>query len=374
MPVVRFKDVWKLYGDVPVVSNLNLEINDNEFLVFVGPSGCGKTTSLRMLAGLEAVTHGAVLFGDNDVTKLPSGKRDISMVFQSYALYPNMTVAKNLSFGPTVRREDKAGLPKRIEEVSKILGIDKLLDRKPSDLSGGQRQRVALGRALIRQPQLFLLDEPLSNLDAALRVQMREEIIRLHTLIEATTVYVTHDQVEAMTMGDRIAVMDQGRLLQVGTPGELFDNPKNLFVATFVGTPRMNTFPGIITREAPGGLELSALGATVPLLPWQVQQLQSLPTGAEVTVGLRSTDIRLKEEATQEATASVEGTVTFIEDLGSESFANMDVRGTSLKVRLPRTCVVRRGAPLELAFGPGDYYLFDPVSEVTLTDRPLSRS
>jgi multiple sugar transport system ATP-binding protein len=364
-------DVWKLFGDIPVVSGIDLEINDGEFLVFVGPSGCGKTTSLRLLAGLESVTYGSVFIGDQDVTTLPSGKRDIGMVFQSYALYPNMSVAKNLSFGPTVRHEDKVGIPKRIEEVSSVLGIGGLLDRKPSDLSGGQRQRVALGRALIRKPQLFLLDEPLSNLDAALRVQMREEMIRLHNLLSITTVYVTHDQVEAMTMGDRIAVMNHGRLVQVGSPSELFENPCDLFVATFVGTPRMNVFQGTITRAPSGEIAINMLGITVSLLPWQADQLSTLDARAEVILGLRSTDLRWEQEATPESTASLTGSIQLLEDLGSERFANVDIQGTILKVRLPRTCAARRDELLDLRFGPHDLYFFDPATGSSLVERPV---
>ena len=372
MASVRFEEVWKLYGDNPVVSGIDLEIKDGEFLVFVGPSGCGKTTTLRMLAGLERVTYGSVFIGDADVTTLSPGKRDIGMVFQSYALYPNMTVAKNMSFGPKVRREDKADIPKRIKEVSELLGIHELLNRKPGELSGGQRQRVALGRALIRQPQLFLFDEPLSNLDAALRVQMREEIIQLHERLSVTAVYVTHDQVEAMTMGDRIAVMDHGRLLQVGTPGELFENPCNLFVATFVGTPRMNTCDGAIISGPSGELAVNILGVTVPLLPLHAQQLSSMGSGAKVTVGLRSTDIRWEKEATPHSSVSLEGTVTLVEDLGSESFANVDIQDTSVKVRLPRTCTVTRDDRLKLVFGPEDLYFFDAVTGRSLIERPLS--
>jgi multiple sugar transport system ATP-binding protein len=283
-----------------------------------------------------------------------------------------MTVAKNLSFGPTVRRESKADIPKRIQEVAALLGIEELLSRKPSDLSGGQRQRVALGRALIRQPQLFLLDEPLSNLDAALRVQMREEITRLHDRLSVTTVYVTHDQVEAMTMGDRIAVMDHGRLLQVGTPGDLFENPRNLFVATFVGTPRMNTCDGVLTSGPIGEHAVNTLGVTVSLLPWQAQQLSSLGSGAKLIVGLRSTDIRWEGEATPQSTVSLEGAATLVEHLGSESFANVDIAGVSLKVRLPRTCAVKRGDRLRLVFGPQDFYFFDLVSGQSLLERPVA--
>ncbi len=230
---VRFEEVWKLFGeDNAAVANLNLHIHEGEFLVLVGPSGCGKTTSLRMLAGLERPTFGRIWFGDRDVTTLSPGERDVAMVFQSYALYPNMTVYRNLAFGPTVRGESKKDLRKRVDEVAEVLGIGALLSRRPNELSGGQRQRVALGRALLRDSQLFLLDEPLSNLDAALRVQMRAELIRLHKRLTMTTsVYVTHDQIEALTMGDRVAVLKDGDVMQCATPSGLYENPANSFVA-----------------------------------------------------------------------------------------------------------------------------------------------
>jgi len=244
VPGVKFEGIWKMYGDAPAVQDLNLEIRDGEFLVFVGPSGCGKTTSLRMLGGLEVPSFGRIWLGDRDVTLVPPGQRDIAMVFQSYALYPHMSIEKNLAFGPSVRHEPKQQTEKRIQEVAEVLGIDHLLKRRPSALSGGQRQRVALGRAMIRQPQLFLLDEPLSNLDAALRVQMRIELLRLHKLLPVTTAYVTHDQVEAMTMGDRVAVFNQGQLLQIGPPDELYNCPTNLFVAGFIGSPKINLVDG----------------------------------------------------------------------------------------------------------------------------------
>ena len=376
MASVRFKEVWKVYGNTPVVAGVDLEVKDGEFLVFVGPSGCGKTTSLRMLAGLERLSYGAIFMGDRDVTALSPGRRDVGMVFQSYALYPSMTVAKNLAFGPSVRREQKAEIPRRVKEVASILGIEGLLDRKPADLSGGQRQRVALGRALIRHPQLFLLDEPLSNLDAALRVQMREEIVRIHDLLSVTTVYVTHDQVEAMTMGDRIAVMDRGRLLQVGTPAQLFENPCNLFVATFVGTPRMNVWDGSVGGADTGsGLSIETLGTTVDLLDWQASGLRAHDTPeGRLMLGLRATDVRWAAEATPSSTVRINGHVDLIENLGSESFVRVDVAGTRLNVRLPRTCPVRPKERLDLTFDPRDLYFFDPVSKASVVERPSASS
>jgi multiple sugar transport system ATP-binding protein len=241
MATVTFDHVYKRYSaDVVAVNDLNIEIADGEFLVLVGPSGCGKTTALRCVAGLETISEGKLRIGDRVVNDVAPKDRDIAMVFQSYALYPHMSVYDNLAFGLKLRKTAKADIDRRVKEAAGILGLERFLDRKPKALSGGQRQRVALGRAIVREPAVFLMDEPLSNLDAKLRVQTRAEIARLHQRLGTTTVYVTHDQVEAMTMGDRIAVMKDGVLQQVGTPQELYDNPVNVFVAGFIGSPAMN--------------------------------------------------------------------------------------------------------------------------------------
>ncbi len=249
MAAVTLEKVWRTFGPHVAVQDLSLSINDGEFLVLLGPSGCGKTTSLRMLAGLERPTSGIIKLDERIVNDVPPGDRDIGMVFQSYALYPHMTVYGNLIFGPRVRREDKNATQRALLDVAQVLGLEKLLDRRPSQLSGGQRQRVALGRALLRQPKLFLMDEPLSNLDAALRGQVRAELVRLHRTFGITTVYVTHDQVEAMTMADKIAVMFNGRLQQAGSPQDIFNNPSNLKVATFIGSPPMNILQGVLRGE-----------------------------------------------------------------------------------------------------------------------------
>ncbi len=240
MATVTFENVNKMYGDFQAVKDLNLEIGDGEFMVLVGPSGCGKTTSLRMIAGLEEITSGTLRIGDRVVNDVPPKDRDIAMVFQSYALYPHMSVRENLAFGLKLRKVPKAEIERRVNEAAETIQLQKLLDRKPKELSGGQRQRVALGRAIVREPAVFLMDEPLSNLDAKLRVQTRAEIARLHQRLKTTVVYVTHDQVEAMTMGSRIAVMNEGLLQQVGTPQALYDTPINRFVAGFIGSPSMN--------------------------------------------------------------------------------------------------------------------------------------
>ncbi|MDX6525475.1 MAG: multiple sugar transport system ATP-binding protein, partial [Gaiellales bacterium] len=249
MAQISFDRVYKLFGDVVAVDDLSLDIRDGEFLVLVGPSGCGKTTSLRMLAGFERATYGTVSIGGVVQNTVAPQNRDLAMVFQSYALYPHMTVYKNLAFGMKVRREPRAEVRPRVEEVARLLDIETLLDRRPSELSGGQRQRVALGRALLRSPRAFLMDEPLSNLDAALRVQMRVELKHLHDRLGVTTVYVTHDQVEAMTMGDRIAIMNAGRLQQADTPEAIYVRPANLFVAGFIGSPKMNLVSGRVSSQ-----------------------------------------------------------------------------------------------------------------------------
>ena len=370
MVAVRFEHVWKLFGDNPVVVDLDMDVHDGEFLVLVGASGCGKTTSLRMLAGLERPSYGSIWMDDQNVTFLAPGKRDIAMVFQNYALYPTMSIEKNLAFGPIVRREDKRHLRERVKETATVLGLEDLLHRSPRELSGGQRQRVALGRALIRQPRLFLLDEPLSNLDAALRVQMREELIRLHQQLAVTTVYVTHDQVEAMTMGDRITLMDQGRLVQIGTPAELYDNPSNLNAATFIGTPKMNVFGGEL-MSADGLLSLRMLGTTTSLTSYQIDQLRR-SASSTVTVGLRPVDLYWTPEAPQGCIGRLRCTAEIIEHLGSESFAIVTCAGASLKARLSRTARIAQGDDLEFCFNPGDLYFFDSQSHQSLLDRTLS--
>jgi multiple sugar transport system ATP-binding protein len=361
---VRFEEVWKLFGDeAPAVANLNLHIRHGEFLVLVGPSGCGKTTSLRMLAGLERPTYGRIWFGDRDVTILPPGQRDVAMVFQSYALYPNMTVYKNLAFGPTVRGEPKRDLRGRITEVAETLGIESLLKRRPTELSGGQRQRVALGRALLRESQLFLLDEPLSNLDAALRVQMRAELIRLHKRLSRTTsVYVTHDQIEAMTMGDRVAVLKDGDVMQADTPSGLYENPANTFVATFIGSPRMNLLDATIGAES-----LTLLGETVTLHPLQAGALRG---AGSVRVGLRPQDLRPPADVAGVAhTGRLHGVIDVVEHSGSEIFTTVRVNDVLVTGRFPRTSVPRSGERVELAFNPAHLYFFDAEDGARLIDR-----
>ncbi|HEX8918797.1 MAG TPA: ABC transporter ATP-binding protein [Chloroflexota bacterium] len=367
MAGVRFEGVWKVFGSTPVVSNLSLDVEEGEFLVFVGPSGCGKTTSLRMLAGLDRPTYGRIWLGDRVVNNDPPGERDISMVFQSYALYPHMTVRRNLAFGPGVRREPRAQTRQRIEEVAETLGITSLLDRRPSELSGGQRQRVALGRALIRRPQLFLMDEPLSNLDAALRVQMRAELIRLHQLFEITTVYVTHDQVEAMTMGERIAVMNDGVLQQVDSPEALYENPAHLFVATFIGSPKMNTFSGTCTSHD-ASPTVRCLGTTFPLAP-ETPLRGDAPTDGPVIVGVRPVDVRWAREAPADCSVVIPARIDIVEPMGSETYVTVKAGDTTLMARFPGRSGVRSGETVEVAIDPKNVYLFDPKSNAALLDR-----
>src|SRR6187399_810624 len=279
MATVTFDHVNKVYGDFHAVHDLNLEIGDGEFMVLVGPSGCGKTTSLRMIAGLEEITDGELRIGDRVVNDVPPKDRDIAMVFQSYALYPHMTVRDNLAFGLKLRKVKKDEIDRRVNEAAETIQLQKLLDRKPKELSGGQRQRVALGRAIVREPAVFLMDEPLSNLDARLRVEMRAELARLHAELGVTTVYVTHDQVEAMTLGQRVAVMRDGRIQQVDAPQSLYRRPVNLFVAAFIGSPSMNLVEATVTG---GAVEFG--GLRIPL-----HANRHAPTG-EVIVGIRPED------------------------------------------------------------------------------------
>ncbi len=307
MATVTFAGATRTYAglDHPALDDLDLHIDDGEFLVLVGPSGCGKSTTLRMLAGLEPVDSGSIHIGDRDVTKVPAKDRDIAMVFQSYALYPHMTVAENIGFHLKVKRVPRGERAARVREAAKILDLEEFLDRKPAKLSGGQRQRVAMGRAIVREPQVFLMDEPLSNLDAKLRVQTRTQIAALQRRLGVTTVYVTHDQVEAMTMGDRVAVLDHGVLQQCATPKELFTSPVNLFVGGFIGSPAMNL---LAAKVGDDGATHGTL--TVALSPTQRAAL----TSDDVTIGVRPEDWRLA------ADGGLDVTVEVVEELGSESF------------------------------------------------------
>jgi multiple sugar transport system ATP-binding protein len=320
----------KVYGnDVTAVRDLNLAVAEGEFMVLVGPSGCGKTTALRMIAGLEEITSGEIRIGGKVVNDLAPRDRDIAMVFQNYALYPHKSVYENLAFGLRMRKVPKAEQKQRVEEIARILGLGDMLQRRPAQLSGGQRQRVAMGRAIVREPKAFLMDEPLSNLDAKLRVQMRAEIARIQQALKVTTVYVTHDQVEAMTMGHRVAVMRDGELQQVDTPQRLYDAPANLFVASFVGSPPMNLFEAVVERD--NGRLVCKVGDTELELPADVDaERPSLAkyAGRRVAVGIRPEDVR---EASGWDGARLRGRILLVESLGSEQLVHIEIAATPLE-------------------------------------------
>jgi multiple sugar transport system ATP-binding protein len=363
---VRFEGVHKLFGDFAAVEDLDLDIRDGEFLVLVGPSGCGKTTTLRMLAGLERPTYGTISIRGRVINRVRPQDRNIALVFQSYALYPHMTVRENLAFGMKARRERRASIRARIHEVAEILELSDFLDRRPASLSGGQRQRVALGRAMIRQPEVFLMDEPLSNLDAALRVQMRAELARLHERLGVTTVYVTHDQVEAMTMGDRIAIMHRGQLQQIDAPEPLYARPANLFVAGFIGSPKMNLVHAGFVSEA-GEVSAECLETRIPLDD-EARTIVSRPGPATVAavVGLRPEDLRWAREAPPECRVRLRGEVELVEPLGSETLVTVLLGGQRLVARFPPRSGLRPGEQVELALDPAHMHLFDAKSGESL--------
>jgi multiple sugar transport system ATP-binding protein len=358
MAPVTFQHLTKSYADdVVAVNDLDLEIADGEFMVFVGPSGCGKTTALRCVAGLEEITSGWLRIGERVVNRVPSKDRDIAMVFQSYALYPHMTVYENLAFGLRLLKTPKAEIKRRVAEAGRILGLGPLLDRKPKQLSGGQRQRVALGRAIVREPSVFLMDEPLSNLDAKLRVQTRAEILRLQRRLETTTIYVTHDQIEAMTMGDRIAVMSAGVLQQVGTPKELYEHPVNLFVAAFIGSPAMNFLRG---RLSDGVIRLDE-GVELPV------GVGASPAGRDggVVVGFRPEHLELGNGGSPGA-ARIPALVDVVEYLGDEELVHAKVGETEIVALLPADARLQAGQEVELNIPSHRLHLFDPESEQRL--------
>jgi multiple sugar transport system ATP-binding protein len=334
--------------------NLSFDINDGEFMVLVGPSGSGKSTVLRMIAGLEGVTAGAIRIGDRDVTALPPQERDLAMVFQSYALYPHMTVRENLGFGLRIRRQPQSAIDERVRAVSESLGLALLLDRKPAQLSGGQRQRVALGRAIVREPQAFLLDEPLSNLDAQLRAETRVELSRLHQRLGVTMVYVTHDQVEALTLGDRIAVLKDGVLQQVAAPMELYRRPANRFVAGFIGSPGMNFIEGTL-QGGEGAPRFVAGDFTVPV-PGETRD------SGRVTLGVRPQQLLLED-----GPGALRAEVIVVEPMGSEQVVHLAADGGRLVAVVPPEMPVQSGERVSLRVAPGAAHLFDGESGVRLT-------
>ncbi len=365
MARVNFDHVYKIFGeDVYAVNDLSLDIQDGEFLVLVGPSGCGKSTALRCLAGLEDISRGHIYIGERDVTYLDPKDRDIAMVFQSYALYPHMSVRDNMGFSLNLAGKSKADIKAQVDRAAQILGLEDLLDRKPRELSGGQRQRVALGRAIVREPQAFLMDEPLSNLDAKLRVQTRAEITALQRRLGVTTIYVTHDQVEAMTMGDRIAVMSAGLLQQLDTPQNLYDKPKNQFVATFIGSPAMNIFPATIIQNN-GSVSIQGDNDFSLVVPDHAKDALLSHKGQQVNVGIRPEDIEVVEFAERaEADNTLRLPVRVLEPLGSEIMLHLEGPGDDLIVaRVDPRVRLKSGDVAHLAFNTDKLHAFDPATE-----------
>ena len=361
MATVTFDHMTKRFaGETVAVQDFNLEVNDGEFLVLVGPSGCGKTTALRCIAGLETISDGRLLIGERIVNDVAPKDRDIAMVFQSYALYPHMSVYDNLAFGLKLRKVPKAEIDRRVREAAAILDMERLLDRKPKALSGGQRQRVALGRAIVREPQVFLMDEPLSNLDAKLRVQTRAEILRLHQRLKTTVVYVTHDQVEAMTMGDRIAVMRDGVLQQVGTPKELYDHPANLFVAGFIGSPAMN-----FMKARTDGSDLNVAEVRLELAGKAAEIVSNRQTGSEMTVGFRPEHLELGSGVTGPA-VRIPANVDVVEFLGDEELIHAQAAGGELLALVSSDHRLKPGDRVEFQLGLDKLHLFDPATELAL--------
>ncbi len=397
MAEVTFAHITKRYSEQTksVIADLNLQVRDHEFLVLVGPSGCGKSTALRMIAGLEAITEGDLYIGDRRVNDVAPKDRDIAMVFQNYALYPHMSVYDNMAFSLKLRHQSRAEIDQRVQQAAQILGISEYLHRKPRQLSGGQRQRVALGRALVRDPQVYLLDEPLSNLDAKLRVQTRTEISRLHQTTGTTFIYVTHDQVEAMTMGDRIAVLNAGVIQQLGTPQDLYDRPANLFVAGFIGSPAMDFFQARLIRLSDGGVAVvigdggntgsGADAATLAVTGTMAREVagQATVEGRAVIVGIRPEHLHLAGAASSTGGASstgegqantLAGTVEVVEHLGNEQLVYLTIPGAMVPeaaaeaethgsvARLPSTAPVQIGQTLRLAVDTDRLHIFDPAT------------
>jgi multiple sugar transport system ATP-binding protein len=359
MAEVRLERVVKKYDEVVAVEDFNLTIADKEFVVLVGPSGCGKTTTLRMIAGLETITSGNIFIGNRLINHLPAKNRNIAMVFQNYALYPHMTVFENMAFSLEMRRRSKDEIKARVQEAAEILGIQHLLARKPKQLSGGQRQRVAVGRAIVRKPEVFLFDEPLSNLDAKLRVQTRLELKKLHERLATTAVYVTHDQIEAMTMGDRIVVMKDGFIQQVGSPLELYDQPVNKFVGGFIGSPAMNFFDA----------DLNGTSETVSLhagevridLPVEKSKLLAGCRGKQVVVGIRPEDLKPASDHIEGQT--IRGIVEVVEPIGNETYVDLNAGNFSLIAAVGRKSLIKPHSSLVLKPVIGNLHLFDTESE-----------
>lgn len=364
MASISLKGIYKIYpGDVTAVKDFNLEIEDKEFIVLVGPSGCGKSTTLRMVAGLEEISKGELYIGDRLVNDVPPKDRDIAMVFQNYALYPHMTVYKNMAFGLELRKTPKDEIERRVREAARVLDIEHLLDRKPKALSGGQRQRVALGRAMVRNPAVFLLDEPLSNLDAKLRASMRTELIKLHKRLGTTFVYVTHDQTEAMTMGDRIVVMKDGLIQQVDTPQNLYEKPCNLFVAGFMGSPQMNFIDGKLLKE--GDAYCVEVGEDKLFIdPAKANEAMAAYVGKPVKMGIRPEDLKDNPDFLAANPKSVVNTTVEVSELmGNEVYLYLDYAGNRMTARVAPDTKSRSGDKIKVGMDTRKIHLFDPETE-----------
>ena len=361
MAHVQFEHVYKRFNQVEVVHDINLDIKDQEFLVLVGPSGCGKSTCLRMVAGLEDVSEGNIYIGDKLVNDIAPQKRDIAMVFQNYALYPHMTVFDNMAFGLKLRHVPKNEIKQRVAEAASVLGLEPLLKRKPKQLSGGQRQRVALGRAIVREPRVFLMDEPLSNLDAKLRVETRANIIRLYQRIQTTVVYVTHDQTEAMTMGTRIAVLNAGIIQQIGTPQELYDQPSNLFVAGFIGSPAMNFLADARVVSDENGIRILLEDVGYIEIPSRYVEQAKAAVNKKLTFGIRPEHLEDVEliHSDEESRSTLEATVDVVEYLGSELLVYLTIAGKQMNARLDPRSGAHIGDKLTLHVNTANIHLFD---------------
>ena len=358
MATVSIRKVRKTYDAQEIVHGVDLEVADQEFLVLVGPSGCGKSTLLRMVAGLEEISGGEIAIGDRVVNQIDPKDRDVAMVFQDYALYPHLTVFENIAFSLQYRGVGKSEIARRVAEAAGILDITSLLSRKPRQLSGGQRQRVAMGRAIVREPKVFLFDEPLSNLDAKLRVQMRTEIKKLRERVRTTSIYVTHDQVEAMTLADRIVLMNNGRVEQIGTPEDVYDEPASVFVAGFVGASAMNLVAGHVEKAGADCAVVLGSGVRLDLPAGRYDAF----AGQEVTVGLRPEHLQSVGER-QSARNLLEGAARIVEPLGSDTLVVFRVAGCELQARMPPRVVRRVGDPVRVAVTPQSIHLFDPVTQ-----------
>jgi multiple sugar transport system ATP-binding protein len=366
MADVSLRKVVKRYDDVEAVRGIDLEIADHEFIVLVGPSGCGKSTTLRMIAGLEDISDGDIVIGGDIVNDVPPKDRDIAMVFQNYALYPHMTVAENMSFGLRLKHYPKAEIKSRVTEAARLLDITDLIDRKPKQLSGGQRQRVAMGRAIVRNPKVFLFDEPLSNLDAKLRVQMRIEIKKVHQKVRTTTVYVTHDQVEAMTLADRVVVMNRGRIEQIGTPNELYHKPATRFVAGFIGSPAMNFMPCRL-EDVGGKLNIRLTDRlSFPLPPARAARYRALPRDDKLLLGLRPEHITEARNHPEPGVESFDTVLDVTEPMGMETLIYFTVDGAQVCGRVNPNAGATDGAPMRLALNLNNMHLLNQSTGVVV--------